>query len=172
MGSCPVAVILCSKAGDPSVATLIALFAMETATPSFTSPAAAFRFCGVIRLNAPSSSCFPQRPQLESEVIMVSISFAVREGFVAAVVGLPAGKSANAVTAETVSSNLLSCIVCLLTRLKWTGALAALPCLANPSSAPTLPYRPSPARSSTGYRSRRSRPITLVTAGYIRADRQ
>src|SRR3989442_13814921 len=52
--------------------------AQLTGTPSFTSAAARFRFSGVMRLIVPSSSSFPQRPQLLRLEIILTTSLSVR----------------------------------------------------------------------------------------------
>src|SRR3989440_40425 len=52
--------------------------AQLTGTPSRTSAAARFRFSGVMRLIVPSSSSFPQRPQLLRLEIILITSLSVR----------------------------------------------------------------------------------------------
>src|SRR2546429_2024774 len=52
--------------------------AQLTGTPSRTSAAARFRFSGVMRLIVPSSSSFPQRPQLLRLAIILITSLSVR----------------------------------------------------------------------------------------------
>ena len=56
----------------------IGLCESETLTPLRTSAAAAWRFSGVIRLNVPTWSSAPQRPQFETSSKKASNSAALR----------------------------------------------------------------------------------------------
>src|SRR6185436_11994440 len=64
-----------------SISFFVAAFeARDTDTPSLTSAAACLRFAGVIRLRAPISSSFPQRPQFDRSVCQRSNSACVTSG--------------------------------------------------------------------------------------------
>src|SRR5262245_45716516 len=52
----------------------------DTGTPSFTRASAALRLAGVIRLSVPSSSAFPQRPQLDNSVCQASYCASLTRG--------------------------------------------------------------------------------------------
>src|SRR5436853_7582775 len=72
--------------------------AREIEIPSFTSATASLRLAGVIRLRVPSSSSFPQRPQLDSSRCHRSYSAFATRGCVAVPWGPAAGESAANMT--------------------------------------------------------------------------
>src|SRR5262247_2678334 len=70
---CDEEVIAHSAGHGTSMAFSVNVFVdSDTGTPSFTSPNAALRLAGVIKLSVPSSSSFPQRPQFDNSVCQAS----------------------------------------------------------------------------------------------------